>query len=55
MFANLREDINRAMYQARPDGWKPSLYQRIEVCLRHWTLPVISYRYGTGRWVCGFP
>ena len=51
MFANLREDINRAMYQARPDGWKPSLFQRIEVCLRHGTLPVIAYRFG--HWTLG--
>lgn len=48
MFANLREDINRAMYQARPDGWKPGLFHRIEVCFRHATLPVIAYRYS--RW-----
>jgi serine O-acetyltransferase len=51
MFANLREDISRAMYQARPDGWKPSLFQRIEVCFRHATLPVIAYRFG--HWTLG--
>ncbi|MGH9493664.1 MAG: serine O-acetyltransferase [Candidatus Sulfotelmatobacter sp.] len=51
MFANLREDISRAMYQARPDGWKPSLFQRIEVCFRHSTLPVIAYRFG--HWTLG--
>jgi serine O-acetyltransferase len=51
MFANLREDINRAMYQARPDGWKPGLSHRIEVCFRHATLPVIAYRFG--HWTLG--
>ena len=51
MFANLREDINRAMYQARPDGWKPGLLQRIEVCFRHATLPVIAYRFS--HWALG--
>lgn len=51
MFAYLREDISRAMHQARPDGWKPSLKHRIEVCLRHATLPVIAYRFG--HWTLG--
>ena len=51
MFANLREDISRAMYQARPDGWKPSLKHRIEVCVRHSTWPVIAYRFG--HWTLG--
>lgn len=51
MFENLREDINRAMYQARPDGWKPSMFHRVEVCFRHATLPVIAYRFG--HWTLG--
>jgi serine O-acetyltransferase len=51
MFANLREDISRAMYQARPDGWRPSWKHRIEVCLRHATWPVIAYRFG--HWTLG--
>ncbi len=51
MFANLREDISRAMYQARPDGWKPSLKHRIEICVRHSTWPVIAYRFG--HWALG--
>lgn len=51
MFENLREDISRAMYQARPDGWKPSLFHRIEICTRHATWPVIAYRFG--HWTLG--
>ncbi len=51
MFAYLKEDISRAMYQARPDGWKPSLKHRIEVCVRHSTWPVIAYRFG--HWALG--
>jgi serine O-acetyltransferase len=51
MFANLREDISRAMYQARPDGWQPSWKHRLEVCLRHATWPVIAYRFG--HWTLG--
>lgn len=51
MFANLREDISRAMYQARPDGWKPGLKHRIEICVRHSTWPVIAYRFG--HWALG--
>src|SRR5580693_3878443 len=46
MFENLREDISRAMRQARPDDWKPTLKHRLEVCVRHSTLPVIAYRFG---------
>jgi serine O-acetyltransferase len=46
MFDLLKEDLSRAMYQARPDGWKPGWKHRIEICLRHSTWPVISYRYG---------
>jgi serine O-acetyltransferase len=46
MFDTLRSDIDRAMRQARPDDWKPSLKHKIEVCLRHATWPVIAYRYG---------
>jgi serine acetyltransferase len=51
MFDLLREDINRAMYQARPDGWKPGWKHRLEICLRHSTWPVISYRYA--HWTLG--
>jgi serine acetyltransferase len=51
MFDLLREDISRAMYQARPDGWKPGWKHRIEICLRHSTWPVISYRYA--HWTLG--
>ncbi len=51
MFENLKEDISRAMYQARPDGWKPTLRHRIEVCMRHSTWPVMAYRYG--HWTLG--
>ena len=51
MFAYLKEDISRAMYQARPDGWKPSLKHRVEVCVRHSTWPVIAYRFG--HWALG--
>jgi serine O-acetyltransferase len=51
MFAYLREDIGRAMYQARPDGWQPSWKHRVEVCLRHATWPVIAYRFG--HWTLG--
>jgi serine O-acetyltransferase len=51
MFAYLKEDISRAMYQARPDGWKPSWKHRIEVCVRHSTWPVIAYRFG--HWALG--
>ena len=51
MFDLLREDISRAMYEARPDGWKPGWKHRIEICLRHSTWPVISYRYG--HWTLG--
>jgi len=51
MFAYLKEDISRAMYQARPDGWEPSWKNRIEVCIRHSTWPVIAYRFG--HWALG--
>jgi serine O-acetyltransferase len=51
MFENLRQDISRAMYQARPDDWKPSWKHRVEICLRHSTWPVISYRYA--HWTLG--
>ena len=51
MFENLREDISRAMRQARPDDWKPTLKHRLEVCVRHSTLPVIAYRFG--HWTLG--
>ncbi len=51
MFENLREDISRAMRQARPDDWKPMLKHRVEVCVRHSTLPVIAYRFG--HWTLG--
>jgi len=51
MFENLREDISRAMYQARPDGWQPSLKHRVEICVRHSTWPVIAYRFG--HWALG--
>jgi len=51
MFETLRADIDRAMRQARPDDWQPSLKHKIEVCLRHATWPVISYRYA--RWTLG--
>ena len=46
MFENLKADIDRAMYQARPDDWKPTLHHRLEVCFRHATWPVIAYRFG---------
>src|SRR5579863_6409764 len=49
MFENLREDINRAMREARTDpNWKPSLGKRLEVMVRHSTWPVIAYRFS--RW-----
>jgi len=51
MFENLKVDIDRAMRQARPDDWKPSLKNKIEVCVRHATWPVIAYRYG--HWTLG--
>jgi serine O-acetyltransferase len=51
MFSNLKEDIHRAMYQARPDGWQPTWKNRVEVCLRHATWPVIAYRFG--HWALG--
>ena len=51
MFDTLKADISRAMYQARPDGWKPTLKHRIEVCLRHSTWPVTAYRFG--HWTLG--
>ncbi len=51
MFAYLKEDISRAMYQARPDGWKPSWKHRAEICVRHSTWPVIAYRFG--HWALG--
>ncbi len=51
MFEYLREDISRAMRQARPDDWKPTLKHRLEVCVRHSTLPVIAYRFG--HWTLG--
>ncbi len=51
MFAYLKEDISRAMYQARPDGWKPSWKHRVEICVRHSTWPVIAYRFG--HWALG--
>jgi len=51
MFAYLKEDISRAMYQARPDGWKPNWKNRIEVCIRHSTWPVIAYRFS--HWALG--
>ena len=51
MFETLKADIDRAMRQARPDDWKPSLKHKIEVCLRHATWPVIAYRYG--HWTLG--
>src|SRR5579863_6302852 len=51
MFENLKEDISRAMRQARPDDWKPTLKHRLEVCVRHATWPVIAYRFG--HWTLG--
>jgi serine O-acetyltransferase len=51
MFENLREDISRAMHQARPDDWKPTLRHRVEVCVRHSTWPVTAYRFG--HWTLG--
>jgi len=51
MFETLKADIDRAMRQARPDDWKPSLKHKIEVCLRHATWPVIAYRYA--HWTLG--
>jgi serine O-acetyltransferase len=51
MFDILREDISRAMYQARPDDWKPGWKHRVEICLRHSTWPVIAYRYA--HWTLG--
>ncbi len=51
MFENLKEDISRAMYQARPDGWRPTWKHRIEVCMRHSTWPVVAYRYS--HWTLG--
>jgi serine O-acetyltransferase len=51
MFDTLKADISRAMYQARPDDWKPTLKHRIEVCMRHSTWPVIAYRFS--HWTLG--
>lgn len=51
MFDTLKADISRAMYQARPDDWTPTLKHRIEVCLRHSTWPVIAYRFS--HWALG--
>jgi serine O-acetyltransferase len=51
MFDNLKVDIDRALHQARPDDWKPSLKNRIEVCVRHSTWPVVAYRFG--HWALG--
>jgi serine O-acetyltransferase len=51
MFDTLRADMDRAMRQARPDDWQPSLKHKIEICLRHATWPVIAYRYG--HWTLG--
>jgi len=51
MFETLKADIDRAMRQARPDDWQPGWKHKIEVCLRHATWPVISYRYG--HWALG--
>jgi serine acetyltransferase len=51
MFENLREDLSRALHQARPDDWKPSFKNKFEVCVRHSSLPVIAYRFG--HWTLG--
>jgi serine O-acetyltransferase len=49
MFATLRADISRAMRETRDDpNWKPTWKQKLNVCLRHATWPVIAYRYS--RW-----
>jgi len=49
MFANLREDLNRAMRETRTDpNWKPSMGKRLEVMVRHSTWPVVAYRFS--RW-----
>lgn len=48
MFDMLRQDLDRALHQARPDDWKPGLKHKIEILIRHSTWPVISYRYS--RW-----
>ena len=45
MFENVRADLDRALRQARPAGWKPTLKQRMEVLFRHATWPVFAYRY----------
>ena len=45
MFENLRADLDRALRQARPPDWKPTLKHRLEVLLRHSTWPVLAYRY----------
>jgi serine O-acetyltransferase len=45
MFENLRADLDRALRQARPPGWEPTLKHRFEVLLRHATWPVFAYRY----------
>jgi serine O-acetyltransferase len=45
MFDNLRADLDRALRQARPPEWKPTLKHRIEVLFRHATWPVFAYRY----------
>ena len=39
------------MRQARPDDWQPSLKHKLELCMRHATWPVISYRYA--HWTLG--
>jgi serine O-acetyltransferase len=51
MFENLREDLSRALHQARPDDWQPSWKNRLEVCVRHATWPVFAYRFG--HWTLG--
>jgi serine O-acetyltransferase len=45
MFENLRADLDRALRQARPPEWKPTLKHRAEVLFRHATWPVFAYRY----------
>jgi serine O-acetyltransferase len=45
MFENLRADLDRALRQARPPEWKPTLKHRLEVLFRHATWPVFAYRY----------
>jgi serine O-acetyltransferase len=55
MFENLRADLDRALRQARPPDWTPTLGHRLEVLLRHATWPVVAYRYTRACQRVGIP